>query len=46
MKLDGDRFSVTGVDASSRGPYSGGTFRMRTEDLPKLQQVLTQFAQG
>ena len=33
MKLDGDRFIVTGPDATWGGPYSGGAFRIRTKDL-------------
>jgi hypothetical protein len=43
MKLDGDRLSITGPDASWKGPYSGGVFPIRQEDLPKFQEVLAQF---
>jgi hypothetical protein len=43
MKLDGDRLCVIGPDASWKGPYSGGVFPIRQEDLPKFQEVLAQF---
>jgi hypothetical protein len=42
--LHGQRFSVVGPDAEWGGPYSGGTFRIRDEDLGRLQAVLDQFA--
>jgi hypothetical protein len=43
MKLDGDRFIVTGPDATWGGPYSGGAFRIRTKDLRNFQDVLARF---
>jgi hypothetical protein len=43
MKLDGDRFIVTGPDATWGGPYSGGVFRIRTKDLRNFQDVLARF---
>jgi hypothetical protein len=43
MKLEEDRFIVTGPDASWNGPYSSGVFRVRTEDLLRFRDVLTSF---
>ena len=43
IKLDGDRFIVTGPDATWGGPYSSGIFRIRTKDLPKFDDVLGRF---
>jgi hypothetical protein len=45
MKFDGDRFIVTGPDATWGGPYSGGTFRIRSKDLRNFQDVLERFRQ-
>ena len=43
-RLDGERFSVIGPDAEWRGPYSGGTFRIRGQDVGRFRTVLEQFA--
>ena len=43
IKLDGDRFVVTGPDADWGGPYSGGVFRIRGKDLPGFQEALAKF---
>jgi hypothetical protein len=43
MKLDGDRFMVTGPDATWGGPYSGGAFRICANDLCHFQDVLARF---
>jgi hypothetical protein len=44
MRLEEDRFIVTGPDAVWGGPYySGGVFRLHREDLPKFRDVLTSF---
>ena len=43
-RLDGERFSVIGPDAEWRGPYSGGTFRIRAQDVGRFRAVLEQFA--
>jgi hypothetical protein len=43
VKLDGDRFIVTGPDATWKGPYSGGIFRIRPKDLRSLRDVLERF---
>jgi hypothetical protein len=43
MKLDGDRFIVTGPDANRGGPYSGGIFQIRPKDLRNFQDVLVRF---
>ena len=45
MKLEGDTFTVTGPDASWDGPYSGGKFQIRGEDLTGFRDALTQFTQ-
>ena len=41
MKLEGDTFTVTGPDASWDGPYSGGKFQIRGEDLTGFRDALT-----
>jgi hypothetical protein len=43
MKLDGDRFIVTGPDADWGGPYSGGMFRIRPRDLRNFRDALARF---
>ncbi len=43
LKMEGGSFTVTGPDASWGGPYSGGTFQIRDEDLPKFRDVLSRF---
>ena len=43
IKLEGDSLVVAGPDSTWGGPYSGGTFRIRSQDLLRFNGLIARF---